>query len=207
VLSSWTIKPIIQDTRNHKPPPPQKRRLSALPNVGPYIYTTLKFLALQGAPHIYIYIYGISRLRDKQFFLLSCFLSVPQHLQHALHLTLRNSCVTLELPSTGCVTFCLVLWTRVLHEVHNCRSNPHMPVSIEPHLNYGIYMYYLFCRSSSMRVSYEEASTAQHSTAQHSSHHAVLVTADTVHWVCRPASANQSTSNTQLYCTDNSIIT
>jgi hypothetical protein len=45
----------------------RKRRLSALPNVGPYIYiyiyiyTTLKFLALQGAP----YIYDISRLRVK----------------------------------------------------------------------------------------------------------------------------------------------
>jgi hypothetical protein len=39
----------------------RKRLLSALPNVGPYIYTTLKFLALQGAP----YIYDISRLRVK----------------------------------------------------------------------------------------------------------------------------------------------
>jgi len=28
-----------------------------LPNVGPYIYTTLAFLALLGAPYIYIYIY------------------------------------------------------------------------------------------------------------------------------------------------------
>jgi hypothetical protein len=37
----------------------RKRRLSALPNLGPYIYTTLKFLSLQGAP----YIYDISRLR------------------------------------------------------------------------------------------------------------------------------------------------
>jgi hypothetical protein len=41
----------------------RKRRLSALPNVGPYIYiyiyTTVKFLALEGAP----YIYDISRLR------------------------------------------------------------------------------------------------------------------------------------------------
>jgi hypothetical protein len=36
----------------------RKRRLSALPNVCPYIYTTLKFLALQGAP----YIHDISRL-------------------------------------------------------------------------------------------------------------------------------------------------
>jgi hypothetical protein len=35
-----------------------KRRLSALPNVSPYIYD-VKFLALQGAP----YIYDISRLR------------------------------------------------------------------------------------------------------------------------------------------------
>jgi hypothetical protein len=40
----------------------RKRRLSALPNVGPYIYTTLKFLALQGAT----YIYDISRLRVNQ---------------------------------------------------------------------------------------------------------------------------------------------
>jgi hypothetical protein len=38
----------------------RKRRLSALPNVGPYIYTTLAFLALLGAP--YIYIYDISRV-------------------------------------------------------------------------------------------------------------------------------------------------
>jgi hypothetical protein len=38
----------------------RKRRLSALPKVGPYIYMTLKFLALQGAPYIYI-----SRLREK----------------------------------------------------------------------------------------------------------------------------------------------
>jgi hypothetical protein len=37
----------------------RKRRLSALPNLGPYIYTMLKFLAVQGAP----YIYDISRLR------------------------------------------------------------------------------------------------------------------------------------------------
>jgi hypothetical protein len=36
----------------------RKRRLSALPNLGPYIYMS-KFLALQGAPHIY----DISRLR------------------------------------------------------------------------------------------------------------------------------------------------
>jgi hypothetical protein len=34
-----------------------ERELSALPNVGPYVY---KFLALQGAPYIYI-----SRLRVK----------------------------------------------------------------------------------------------------------------------------------------------
>jgi hypothetical protein len=40
----------------------RKRRLSALPNVGLYIYNTLKFLALQGAP----YIYDISRLRVKE---------------------------------------------------------------------------------------------------------------------------------------------
>jgi hypothetical protein len=40
----------------------RKRQLSVLPNVSPYIYTTLKFLALQGAP----YIYDISRLRVKQ---------------------------------------------------------------------------------------------------------------------------------------------
>jgi hypothetical protein len=39
----------------------RKRRLSALLILGPYIYTTLKFLALQGAP----YIYDISRLRVK----------------------------------------------------------------------------------------------------------------------------------------------
>jgi hypothetical protein len=32
----------------------RKRQLSALPNVGPYIYIyTLKLLALQGAPYIY----------------------------------------------------------------------------------------------------------------------------------------------------------
>jgi hypothetical protein len=38
----------------------RKRRLSALRNVGPYIiYSTLKFLAVQGAP----YIYDVSRLR------------------------------------------------------------------------------------------------------------------------------------------------
>jgi hypothetical protein len=37
----------------------RKRGLSALPNVSPYIYTTLKYLALQGAP----YICDISRLR------------------------------------------------------------------------------------------------------------------------------------------------
>jgi hypothetical protein len=46
----------------------KKRRLSALPNVGPYIYTTLKFLALR-APYIYIYIYiyiKLSRYRPEQ---------------------------------------------------------------------------------------------------------------------------------------------
>jgi hypothetical protein len=37
----------------------RKRRLSTLPDIGPHIYTTLKFLALQGAP----YMYDISRLR------------------------------------------------------------------------------------------------------------------------------------------------
>jgi hypothetical protein len=41
----------------------RKRRLSALPNVGPYIYTTLIFLALQVAPYTCIYV--ISRLRVK----------------------------------------------------------------------------------------------------------------------------------------------
>jgi hypothetical protein len=40
----------------------RKRRLSALPNVSPY-YTTLNFLALQGAP----YIYDIGRLRVNLF--------------------------------------------------------------------------------------------------------------------------------------------
>jgi hypothetical protein len=39
----------------------RKRRLSALPDVGPYIYDTLTFLALQKAP----YIYDNSRLRVK----------------------------------------------------------------------------------------------------------------------------------------------
>jgi len=34
-----------------------------LPNVGPYIYTTLAFLTLLGAP--YIYIYDITSLRVK----------------------------------------------------------------------------------------------------------------------------------------------
>jgi hypothetical protein len=38
----------------------RKRRLSAFPNVGPYI-NDVKFVALQGAP----YIYDISRLRVK----------------------------------------------------------------------------------------------------------------------------------------------
>jgi hypothetical protein len=48
----------------------RKRRLSALLHVGPYIYTTLKFMALQAAP----YIHDISRLRvnchmlDLEFF-------------------------------------------------------------------------------------------------------------------------------------------
>jgi len=45
-----------------------------LPNVGPYIYTTLAFLALLGAP----YIYEISSLRVK---------SVPFLPQSLLHLT------------------------------------------------------------------------------------------------------------------------
>jgi hypothetical protein len=39
-------------------------RLSELPNLGPYTYTTLKFQALEGAP----YIHGISRLRVKEAF-------------------------------------------------------------------------------------------------------------------------------------------
>jgi hypothetical protein len=39
----------------------RKRRLSAFSKLGPYIYTRLKVLALQGAP----YIYDISRLRVK----------------------------------------------------------------------------------------------------------------------------------------------
>jgi hypothetical protein len=37
-----------------------------LPNLDPHkytVYTTLKFLALQGAPYIYIYIHDISRIR------------------------------------------------------------------------------------------------------------------------------------------------
>ena len=37
----------------------EKETVSALPNVGPYIYTTLAFLALLGAP----YVYEISSLR------------------------------------------------------------------------------------------------------------------------------------------------
>jgi hypothetical protein len=40
----------------------RKRRLSALQNLDPYIYMTLKFLALQGVQ----YIYDVSRLRVKQ---------------------------------------------------------------------------------------------------------------------------------------------
>jgi hypothetical protein len=36
----------------------RKRWLSALPNVGPHIYTTLKFLALKGAPYIYMTLIG-----------------------------------------------------------------------------------------------------------------------------------------------------
>jgi hypothetical protein len=39
----------------------RKRRLSALPNIGPNIYKTLKILVLQVAP----YIYDISMLRVK----------------------------------------------------------------------------------------------------------------------------------------------
>jgi hypothetical protein len=42
----------------------RKRRLSVLPNVGPYIYTTLKYLALQGAP----YTYDVSRITVKGLF-------------------------------------------------------------------------------------------------------------------------------------------
>jgi hypothetical protein len=39
----------------------RNRRLSELPNIGPYtVYTMLKFLALQEAPYI---VYDISRLR------------------------------------------------------------------------------------------------------------------------------------------------
>ena len=41
----------------------QIETVSALPNVGPYIYMTLAFLALLGAP----YIYDISSLRVKRF--------------------------------------------------------------------------------------------------------------------------------------------
>jgi hypothetical protein len=41
----------------------RKRQLSALPEVGSFIYTILKCLALQGVPYIYIYTYDISRLR------------------------------------------------------------------------------------------------------------------------------------------------
>jgi hypothetical protein len=40
----------------------RKRQISALPNVGPYIYTTLIFLALQEAPYICIYIHYYSRI-------------------------------------------------------------------------------------------------------------------------------------------------
>jgi hypothetical protein len=50
----------------------RKRQLLALPNVSPYIYTTLKFLALKGAPPIY----DISRLRVK---LVICFASRTVH--------------------------------------------------------------------------------------------------------------------------------
>jgi hypothetical protein len=50
----------------------RKRRLLTLPNVGPYIYTTLKFLALQGDP--YTRIYDISRLRVK--------LDIPSNTNH-----------------------------------------------------------------------------------------------------------------------------
>jgi hypothetical protein len=45
----------------------RKRLLSALPNVSPYthIYTTLKFLALQGAPYIYISRLRVNAVREK----------------------------------------------------------------------------------------------------------------------------------------------
>jgi hypothetical protein len=41
----------------------RKRRLSALPNVGPYTYVKISGLTRSS---IYIYIYNISRLRVKQ---------------------------------------------------------------------------------------------------------------------------------------------
>jgi hypothetical protein len=41
----------------------RKEMAFSLPNVGPYIYMTLNFLALQGAP----YIYDIRRLRVEEY--------------------------------------------------------------------------------------------------------------------------------------------
>jgi hypothetical protein len=56
----------------------RKRRPSALSNVSPYIYTKLKFLVLQGAPYIYIYIYDISRLRVNVSAVLEVILIEPE---------------------------------------------------------------------------------------------------------------------------------
>jgi hypothetical protein len=63
----------------------RNRRFSALPNVGPYIYiyTTLKFLALQGAPSVH----DISRLRVKY--------------------TYSYVCSVLGIVSSSCSVYCL----------------------------------------------------------------------------------------------------
>jgi hypothetical protein len=91
----------------------RKRRLSALPNVGPYIYIyiyvyiyiymMLKFLALEGAPYIYIYIYiyDISRLRVNNKWFKGCNLHVVNTQSYARNYT--NS-ICAEPPEDGRVT-------------------------------------------------------------------------------------------------------
>jgi hypothetical protein len=150
----------------------RKRRLSALPNVGPYIYiyTTLKFLALHGAP----YIYDVSRLRIKRSSQ-RCVFHCAIYTDFGMALNLNRLMVSA--PPVFVVFldvfyqvkfFCHVFWklmqwrvkgywftdtatNRLIHSFVNWITTLHNSVQWQPHFTYGrklicILTFKIFCQ-------------------------------------------------------------
>jgi hypothetical protein len=107
----------------------RKRRLLALPNVSPYIYTTLKFLALQGAQ----YMYDISRLRVKS----SSARSISIHKPHQF--VSRSDChITQRQTSALClhVRYCCVKLSHAAHQTPNRKVNVWLNIKRCPYFFY-----------------------------------------------------------------------